>query len=48
MSQLKILIVDDEPTIVNTVRAYLEPEGHTVYAASDGLGDALPVRRSRR
>ncbi|MBI5031068.1 MAG: response regulator transcription factor [Chloroflexi bacterium] len=36
MSQAKILIVDDEPVIVNAVRAYLEPEGFTVHIASDG------------
>ena len=36
MSNTKILIVDDEPTIVNTVRAYLEPEGFTVQTAMDG------------
>ena len=36
MSDVKILVVDDEATIVNTVRAYLEPEGYTVYTAADG------------
>ncbi len=43
----KILIVDDEPTIVNTVRAYLEPEGYTVYTAADGPS-ALKAARSFR
>ncbi len=38
MSSVKILVVDDEETIVHTVRAYLEPEGYTVYTASDGPG----------
>jgi Response regulators consisting of a CheY-like receiver domain and a winged-helix DNA-binding domain len=32
----KILIVDDEPSIVNLVTAYLKPEGYEVYAAVDG------------
>jgi len=32
----KILVVDDEPTIVNTVRTYLDKEGYTVYTAFDG------------
>jgi two-component system alkaline phosphatase synthesis response regulator PhoP len=32
----KILIVDDEPSIVKLVTAYLEPEGYQVYTASDG------------
>lgn len=36
MTQTKILVVDDEPTILNTVRAYLEDEGFAVRAASDG------------
>jgi DNA-binding response OmpR family regulator len=47
MSQAKILVVDDEPTIANTVRAYLEPEGYTVYMAADGP-TALKVARSFR
>ncbi|HSX78796.1 MAG TPA: response regulator transcription factor [Candidatus Saccharimonadia bacterium] len=36
MSQAKILLVDDEPAIVETVRAYLEAEGYAVQTASDG------------
>ncbi len=32
----KILIVDDEPSIVNLVTAYLKPEGYEVYTAVDG------------
>ena len=32
----KILVVDDESTIRNTVRAYLEEEGYTVQTANDG------------
>jgi CheY-like chemotaxis protein len=31
-----ILVVDDEPTILDTVRAYLEQEGYTVHTAVDG------------
>lgn len=37
MNSAKILIVDDEPTLVNTVRAYLEREGYLVSVAYDGL-----------
>lgn len=33
----KILIIDDEPSIVNLVSAYLKPEGYEVYTASDGI-----------
>jgi two-component system alkaline phosphatase synthesis response regulator PhoP len=32
----KILIIDDEPSIVNLVAAYLKPEGYEVLTASDG------------
>jgi two-component system alkaline phosphatase synthesis response regulator PhoP len=32
----KILIIDDEPSIVNLVQAYLKPEGYQVYTAADG------------
>jgi DNA-binding response OmpR family regulator len=32
----KILVVDDEPPIVNLVTAYLKPEGYEVYTAMDG------------
>lgn len=33
----KILIIDDEPSIVNLVTAYLKPEGYEIYTAADGL-----------
>ncbi|HBY93193.1 MAG: response regulator transcription factor [Ardenticatenaceae bacterium] len=36
MNGAKVLIVDDEPIIVRTVRAYLEQEGFTVQTAADG------------
>jgi two-component system alkaline phosphatase synthesis response regulator PhoP len=32
----KILVIDDEPTIVNLVQAYLKPEGYEVFTAADG------------
>jgi len=32
----KILVIDDEPSIVNLVKAYLEPEGYEVHTAADG------------
>ncbi len=32
----KILVIDDEPSIINLVSAYLKPEGYQVYTASDG------------
>jgi two-component system, OmpR family, alkaline phosphatase synthesis response regulator PhoP len=36
MSETRILVVDDEAGIVNSVRAYLEREGFTVQTAEDG------------
>jgi two-component system alkaline phosphatase synthesis response regulator PhoP len=45
MSQAKILLVDDEPAIVETVRAYLEAEDYAVQTALDGPG-ALTLARS--
>jgi two-component system alkaline phosphatase synthesis response regulator PhoP len=32
----KILVIDDEPSIINIVTAYLKPEGYEVYTATDG------------
>jgi two-component system alkaline phosphatase synthesis response regulator PhoP len=32
----KILVIDDEPSIVNLVTAYLRPEGYEVHTAVDG------------
>lgn len=32
----KILVIDDEPSIVNLVGGYLKPEGYEVYTAMDG------------
>src|SRR6266545_1752908 len=32
----KILVIDDEPTIVKLVSASLKPEGYEVYTATDG------------
>jgi two-component system alkaline phosphatase synthesis response regulator PhoP len=32
----KILVIDDEPSILNLVTAYLKPEGYEVHTAADG------------
>ena len=45
MSHARILLVDDEPAIVETVRAYLEAEGYAVQTACDG-SEALTLARS--
>lgn len=37
MKKATILVIDDEPNILNLVRAYLEAEGYTVQTANDGL-----------
>jgi DNA-binding response OmpR family regulator len=39
-----ILIVDDEPPIVDLVRGYLEREGYTVHAVADGPAAVVAVR----
>jgi two-component system alkaline phosphatase synthesis response regulator PhoP len=36
MSKAKILVIDDEPSIVKLVEAYLKPEGYEVLTATDG------------
>ena len=36
MANPKILIIDDEPSILNLVTAYLRPEGYEIYTANDG------------
>jgi two-component system alkaline phosphatase synthesis response regulator PhoP len=40
----KILVIDDEPTIVNLVQAYLKPEGYEVFTAIDGISGLKAVR----
>jgi DNA-binding response OmpR family regulator len=40
----KILVIDDEPTIVNLVQAYLKPEGYEVFTATDGPSGLKAVR----
>lgn len=40
----KILIIDDEPSIVNLVSVYLKPEGYEVYTASDGIAGLKAAR----
>jgi two-component system alkaline phosphatase synthesis response regulator PhoP len=43
----QILVVDDEPTILKTVQAYLEQQGYTVHTAPDGP-TALKAARAFR
>ena len=40
----KILVIDDEPSIVNLVTAYLKPEGYQVYTATDGISGLKAAR----
>lgn len=47
MPKGKILIVDDEPKIVSTVRAYLEREGYQVMEANDGKKALESFRREQ-
>ena len=37
MSHARILVVDDEPTIIGSLQAHLQREGYVVQAAADGL-----------
>lgn len=37
MAEAKILIIDDEQSILNLVSSYLRQEGYEVYTSSDGL-----------
>jgi two-component system alkaline phosphatase synthesis response regulator PhoP len=41
----KILVIDDEPSILKLVAAYLKPEGHEVFTAATG-GDGLKSARA--
>lgn len=43
----RVLVVDDEPNIVDVVRGYLEREGFEVEAAFDGLSALELARRSK-
>jgi two-component system alkaline phosphatase synthesis response regulator PhoP len=40
----KILIIDDESSIVNLVSVYLKPEGYEVYTAADGKAGLKAAR----
>ncbi len=44
MSNAKILVIDDEPSIVKLVEAYLKPEGYEVLTASDGVSGLKAAR----
>jgi DNA-binding response OmpR family regulator len=43
----KILVVDDEPSIVNLVTAYLKPEGYEISTAADGPSGLKSARAFR-
>ena len=36
MSNVKILVIDDEPSILSLITSYLRPEGYEIYTATDG------------
>lgn len=40
----KILVIDDEPSIINLVSAYLKPEGYEVFTAADGSAGLKAAR----
>lgn len=43
----RVLVVDDEPPIIDLVRGYLEREGYAVLAATDGPAAVAAVRADR-
>ena len=43
----KILVIDDEPSIINLVTAYLKPESYEVYTATDGNAGLKAARTFR-
>ena len=47
MPEAKILVVDDEQSILDLLTAYLRPEGYEVYTATDGPA-ALKAARAFR
>lgn len=47
MRDISILVVDDEPNIVNLITSYLDKEGYQVYTAADGQS-ALRAARAYR
>ena len=47
MSNVRILVVDDEPSLINMVQAYLEKEGYTVHTALDGPAGLKAARAFR-
>lgn len=44
MNKAKILVIDDEQSILNLITAYLRPEGFEVYSASDGISGLKTFR----
>jgi len=44
---VKILVIDDEPSITKLVSAYLKPEGYEVFTASDGVSGIKAARAFR-
>lgn len=47
MSKPKILVIDDERSVRDLVKAYLEPEGYQVFFAEDGLGGLKSARTTK-
>ncbi|HEX6302647.1 MAG TPA: response regulator transcription factor [Anaerolineales bacterium] len=47
MPKHKILVIDDEQSILNLVSAYLRPEGYEVYTATDGPSGLKAARACR-
>ena len=48
MADAKILVIEDEKSILNLVTAYLRPEGYEVYIANDGPSGLKAARAQRQ
>ena len=44
--ETKILLVDDEPDIIEIIKFNLEKKGYQIYTASDGL-EAIKISKKR-
>ncbi len=44
MNKHKILVIDDEKSIINLVTAYLRPEGYEIHTATDGISGLKAAR----
>jgi two-component system alkaline phosphatase synthesis response regulator PhoP len=44
MTNAKILVIDDEPSILNLVTSYLKADGYEVFTSADGISGLKAAR----